>query len=390
MFHGLRLFGLCALLALCGCGSRMHWSPDGTRAAYVTGEQTYLIDEAGNVLRKLGGGLGGVAWSADSKTLFFATKTEDNAPATNANENWLRQDEVEWTAPPISERFTVNALRGDEVTPLFTVPANLAHHLVLSPDQKWLALLTQVQRATQHDDYRMRLYAYFVPQKRLYLISKSCGAAACFTDSNRLTYVEPTLANAPPETSVGHVVEATLNEEDAGLLKVEKFQLVVGDVGWMEAAGDDLFLTAVPRTLPGANADAKHRLYRYDRGGGRLQEIASDVYPYFTCSPDGRRILAGQDGDPADRLLLIDVATGQSRVLRAFQEELAFFPTWRGNEQISFQSPVDAKAIADPNRKQPLYADIFLYRVTDTGLEPVRKLSEKWASELKPRYDPRS
>jgi hypothetical protein len=368
----------------------MHWSPDGTRAAYVTGEQTYLIDETGSVLRKLGGGLGGAAWSADSRTLFFAAKTDDNAPATNVNENWLRQDEVEWTAPPISERFTVSALHGDEVTPVFTVPANLAHHLVLSPDQKWLALLTQVRRATQHDDYRFRLYAYFIPQKRLYLISKSCGAVACFTDTNRLTYVEPALANAPPETSVGHAVEVTLNEADAGLLKVEKFQLVVGDVGWMEAASDDLFLTVVPRTLPGADADAKHQLYRHDRSGGGLEQIASDVYPYFTSSPDGKRILAGQDGDPADRLLLIDAATGQSRVLRAFEEDLAFYPTWRGNDQISFQSRVNAKSVADPNRKQPLYAEIFLYRVTETGLEPVRKLSEKWGDELKPRYDPRS
>ena len=37
--------------------------------------------------------------------------------------------------------------------------------------------------------------------------------------------------------------------------------------------------------------------------------------------------------------------------------------------------------------ERPLHAEVFLYRITDQGVEPVRKLSEKWGDELKPRYE---
>jgi dipeptidyl aminopeptidase/acylaminoacyl peptidase len=365
----------------------MHWSPDGKRAAYVTGEQTYLIDEQGNVLRKLGGGLGGAAWSADSQTLYYAARAEDNAPTTHPEHRWLPEDVVEWRLPVIPDRYTINALHGDAVTPLFTVPANLAYHLALSPDQRWLAVLAQVRRPTKDDDYRIQLYAYLIPQKRLYFLSKSCGAGACFTEANRLAYVEPSHANAAAEGSLGHVVEATLNEDDQDLFRAEQFEVVVGDVGWMEAAASTLYLTAVHRTLPAAESATGHQLYRYDRDKNRLNVVVDDAFTYFSFSPDRKRMLAARSGASSRQLLLIDAATGRKRVLREFEEQIVFYPTWRDNEHITFQNEVDVKAIDDPKRERPLYVDVVLYRITGQGLEPVRKLSEKWGDEVKPRYE---
>ena len=59
-----------ALACAGGCKTPAYlvWSPDGTRAVYFNDSLARLIDENGKVLKPLGVGMGGFAWSADSTT----------------------------------------------------------------------------------------------------------------------------------------------------------------------------------------------------------------------------------------------------------------------------------------------------------------------------------
>src|SRR5512146_1783968 len=95
MRNTLRFLPMLFLLVLAGCEvpAQIYWSPDGTRAAYVptAGSESAaaLIDEQGKVLAALGKSVGGFAWSADSKQLYYAAVGPKPAVAlAELRNNW--------------------------------------------------------------------------------------------------------------------------------------------------------------------------------------------------------------------------------------------------------------------------------------------------------------
>lgn len=400
----IRLFALlltCALLSAgCHLPAQVAWSPDGKLAGYRVGEQAYVIDENGKELAKLGQSGGGFAWTADSKTLYFAADRagdgEAKPKATVAGTRWVGKAATQPAQPatqpaePGEAPVSVFSWTNGKIEPHFGL-AETVLYMELSPDQKWLAL---VAMGKHDDENRNRLYVYNLAGKQLDVISENCRPTLCFTGPHRLAYVE---LLADTKDIIAQVGERDLNEKAAEL----KFTPLVDVLGpftpWVAAAGEDVLFTAIPKAFPGQPFDednvGPHKLYQYTRKNKGLAAIAEDVGERFLLSPDGKRILFEKISPAAgdkrkQRHLAIMNANGSDAKMLAemIEEDLPVWPAWKDASQISYSSTKHVKqGPAEPGGTgQSRWYDVVLYRIDTAGLTPVRNLSETWEQSMKP------
>jgi|GEM_PF-1585893 len=396
--------GRLCMVAVLGCRvpGQIAWSPDGSLAAYRIEDKAFLIDSTGKIVTSLGGSAGGYAWSADSKTLYYANESELANPVTVPDTKWrlpqrLMKTGAELTAPttqPASKpaKFVeLQAFAGGKATSLVKFAAGKALHMALSPDQAWVAVVCDAEVPDTFAVYLLNL-----PTKQLYLLSDAAGFAMCFTGPNRLAYVEPDRAADSNENVTGKVVEVTLNVTAPSLERTPLIDVIPAQTPCMAPLGENMLLTSIARSFPGKpTADDKLvcKLFMWTRANCGIVSLADDVGPLFAPSPDGSRILIEKitpatEQMPAKRELQLIRANGSDgNTLRdlSHRDIFALWPAWRGNSEITFTSPEeDAKTVA-VNNEQHLQYDVVQYKITEKGqLEAIKTLSESWENAMKP------
>lgn len=403
------------LLGGCEIPAQTFWSPDLSKAAYIptNGGKVLVFDEQGKILSTLDASGGGLAWSADSKRLYLAQQVEKRiaAPAVEVVNRMRHADDdsvaaaTRPAAPDADEaqHAVIGVWQDGKFTPLFT-PGNLVvSHLALSPDQNWLAIV-----ALANEGKEARLYAFSLSTRRLYLLTIGVNPEPlAFTGPNRLAYLEPLEINHSKPAAVGQIVEAELSDQ-AEQFQVEELAGVVMELTpWMADCGGDLLFTSARVTLPMATKneeDTGKQLYRYSRAEKSVKAIASDVGPFFALSPNSKLVLFEQqgklpDGKSRDELAVLDLSNGAVHALAPAMVSgtdgagnkssgIVAFAAWRGNDQISFVTPLGAdKPVAKEEDKS--YYDLGLYQLTPAfELKLIRKLSGDWPSEQKPMLKP--
>jgi Tol biopolymer transport system component len=367
-----RIIGALLMLAgISGCGlPHMIWSPDGKQAGYLCNKQAVVIDENGAIVAELGASTGGFAWSSDSKTLYFATQ-DKSTPATQST-----------TRP--AEKFVIASWSEGKVTQLAQLPEEVkgVAYLLLSPDQNWLAIM-----GAKEENWIS--YILELKTQKLTLLADKCSHGMCFTGPNRVAIVTPDV-NMPADS--GTLEEVVLNSEKKSWQTTPLLRVLTSQTNCIHPAGDELIFVTEPVSYPGTinnKLDCQCNLYQWTRANREVAILAEDVGPLFMASPDGKRILyqkrsAGKDSKRSE-LAVMNANGSNSHVLSDLNQykKIPMWPTWRGNEQIVFVEPMDAKKAKDANGRIPL--EVILYHLDEQGkMEAVRTLSAKWPAELKP------
>ena len=326
-------------------------------------------------------------------------------PAFETRREWLGSTTQE-SAPAASQPAAaeekplgVNVWRDGQVTPLCTVPAGIVWYMILSPDQNWLAVMGwQWKHDGKAERYEISVFS--LSSKRLYPLSTACALGMAFTGPHRLAYLEADGTAPKLEDRTGKLLEVSLDETAATLERTTLLDVIPAQTPWLQPLGEDLLLSAYPRTFPGKpteelSDDTPFKLYHYSRADRGITAIADDVGPLFMPSPDGKRILIEKitpatAAKPVKKELVVVNANGSDghvlRDLTAYPT-LPLWPTWRGNDEITFVPPVDPAnppAAAEDGR---IYVDVVLYRLGgEYQLQPLRTLSQKWEQAMKPSY----
>jgi hypothetical protein len=423
---------LAALLGLTTCAGcnipgQIHWSPDGTLAAYVPAlaEEAMLIDADGRIVARLGKSLGGFAWSADSSTLYVAAATEGGGGAVVAERNaWLMpsamQAQPRRRKPVVGEldHMTISAWRAGKAEPIVTTDRFLPLFMELSPDGNWLCFTAAVgytdkpegAEDTDSMPHETILYALNLKSKRLYALSDACLFGFCFTGPSRVAHVQfegaPDLNRAEGEIDVcgdGEPEEAKrsppgkLVETELSPLEADPKRTVLADAtgfvgSWLtRVADDDLLLVKSDRGLEAARDGTLH-LFR--RRTGKFEPLVEGVQ-FVSRSPDGKRVLLSREAD--DMLVLYDVDRRTTRDLRAM-DTAALWPAWRGNEQVTLTPPAKPTdgtppptRVAGGEKGDVFCYDVVLYElpaVEKPSLKPAKVLSARWDLSEKPRHKP--
>jgi len=387
----------------CRVPAQIVWSPDGTTAAYRIEDRAYLIDATGKVGTSLGTVLGGFAWSADSKTLYYANNAELANPIVVADDAWrsperpIKASDAATTQPAVptsqpSKFVDVQAFAGGKATSLVKFAGGDALHMALSPDQNWLAIVCDTDAAAT-----FAVYVLHIPDKHLYLLSDFAGFGLCFTGPNRLAYIEPDRFGDKADSLTGKVVEVTLNRAANKLDRAPLLDVLPGQTPYLAALGENMLITSVGRSFPGKpiTDDDKLvcKLYLWTRANCGIVSIADDVGPLFAVSPDGQRVLIEKispktEQSPAKRELQVIRANGSDgHTLRDLSKHDAFalWPAWRGNSEITFTAPEeDAEAVTVDGQSRLQY-EVIHYRLNDKyELESITQLSEPWKTGMRP------
>ena len=393
------LAGLMLLLTVCnGCTApaQMRWSPDGTAAAYCYRDKAVVVDEAGAILSQLGRSEGGFAWTVDSKTLYYATETDqaDNVLDVDMKFRSEASAPAPTTAPsqPAKAQFVeLSAWSNRKSTPLVKFRSDSVVYMILSPDQEWLALVSK-----HGEDYAA--YACHIPSKRVYLLSEPSGLPLCFTGKNRLAYIEPA-SNKPVmdfKTAPAKVVEVVLDAKADKLPRVQLLDVIAGETFWFAPKGDDLLLTAVGRTVPGKpivddEMVANIKLFLWTRANGGLVAVADSVGPLFTLSPDGTRVMIHKITPKNEKmpmkyeLMVIRTNGSDAQSLRTINEgePMPMWPCWRSDTQVVVTSPKPAPITSGGEPRNQF--DVMLYNLSEKGeLQDGKSLSDTWEPDLKP------
>lgn len=411
---------LALLLCLAGCEvpAQTFWSPDGSRAAYVPGSnskaEAVVVDAAGTIVERLGRSTGGCAWSADSRTLYFAAGSKARRDLTAARPlTKLLPPGLEPPPPatrPASDdpdamgQIVVSALADGRRAELFRLDEGWAvWYMLASPDGAWLAVAAQDLGAPDEQDRNyVTIFAFSLRTRNLHAVSVGRSYAMAFTGPSTLAYVQPVEWPGKRHPSpVGEIVEVVLDDHAAQPAR-RRLATALSDSPWIEALGEDVLFTTRQVVLPEAAGaarehDAPYRLYRYMRSTGMLDPLAEDVGALFRPSPDGRLILfqrfAHEDGRRRCELAVLDLARGRAHALCDLPQHmgpaanahtpLAAYPAWRAGDQLSFLGEAAAApAGADGSRQ---FFDLALYRLTDRfEVQLVRVLSANWPAALKP------
>ena len=383
-----------ALALICtGCTApaQMHWSPDGTAAAYCYRDRAVVVDEAGAILSQLGKSDGGFVWTADSKTLYYATETDAADNAVDVDTRWSATAPTASTQPAKTKLVELCTWSNRKSTPLVKFKSDSVVYMRLSPDQEWLAFVAM------HDDAYVT-YVCHLPTKHVYLLSEPVGMAMCFTAKNRLAYIEPA-SNKPVtdfKTAPAKVVEVTLDAKAEKLNRTYLLDVVAGETFWMQPKGDDLLLTAVGRTVPGkpiADDDLLNniKLFMWTRANGGMVAVAESVGPLFALSPDGSRVMIHKITPKSEKmpgkfeLMVIRTNGSDGRILRTINEgePMPMWPAWRSDTQIALTAPQPKAITAGGEPRQQF--DVVLYNLTEKGeLREGKTLSDTWDPDLKP------
>lgn len=389
------------LLAAGGCHipARVFWSPDATRAVYINYGQVAVIDAQGAIqFQAIGEGT--AAWSADGKTAYFALST-DAVPAvplvpTVYQTGWAGGP-VAPPADPAEELQAVVAYGPDGVQPLFVLDQPVMH-LHLSPDENWLAVVTSVPEG----EGTMTLFAWHLPSRTLYLIERKSGFAAAFTGDSRLAYSLPGDPDRPPANQPSNLIEVILDVTRDQLERQTLLDVQAGTAVWIQPLDSDILLSVAWHD--GNAFDPKihpMRIIRYRRDGAGEND-GSEIFAdwtggLFAISPDQKRILferitPRKGAAPKVELMIMETGGGNPRVLRDVTQHVMtqpMWPSWRGNDQITFTPSPAGDDPVDPLDPEWRRTEVILYDLTDNGgipLRAVKTLSADWEAELKPRY----
>ncbi len=388
---------LATLSVGCQSPAMILWSPDGSAGAYHIDNTAFLIDSTGKATAPLGSVLGGSVWTADSKTLYYVASTNPANPVTAAVD-WAGMSALHFKtrdgdAEPApadrpKEAVEVLAFSGGKSTSVVKFGAGRSQYLALSPDQHWLLAVCATESTTG-----FAVFVCHLPSKHLYKLSDSAGFGLCFTGPNRLAYIDPDRR----DKQIGKVVEVTLNNKPEGPDRTPLMDVVPAETPWLAALGDNLLLTSFPRTFPGKPIAEQEmnacKLYMWTRGNGGIVALADDVGPFFSLSPDGKRLLiekmvAKTEQSPGKHELQIIRANGSDgHTLRDLSKHIwfAMLPTWHGNNEISFNSTDETAKPATVKDRACLQYDAVLYKLNEKEeLEPIKTLSESWDSAIKP------
>ncbi len=395
---------LIAIIVCVGCRvpAQVVWSPDGAAAAYRVEDRAYLIDAGGKVVSTLGTVLGGFAWSADSKTLYYANNSDQadrigaldlawRSPDRPAKQMLILPATTEPTSRP-TKYVDVCSFADGKSTSLAKFAGGDAMHMALSPDQKWLAIVCDSEAAATFSVYVLHL-----PDKLLYLLSDFAGFGISFTGPNRLAYIEPDRLADKADNLTGKVVEVTLIAGAAKLERSPLFDVLPGETPYIAALGENLLVTSVARNFPGkpiTHDDSRVcNLYLWTRANCGLVSIADGVGPLFAVSPDGQRVLIEKIASKADpspikrELQIIRTNGSDGHTLRDLSKHDAFalWPAWRGNGEITFTAPEEDAAAITVDGQNRLQYEVIQYRLNEKfDLEPISKLSESWKADMKP------
>lgn len=420
----MRSASMAAFLMLLACGAgceipaQTFWSPDGARAAYIPSSgsqaQAIIIDATGAIVDTLGRSTGGCAWSADSRTLYFAVGSGSRARGSPSRvlTQWLPPKlhyEQPATRPAKDEpdafgQVVVSAWRDGRREELFRLDEGWAvWYMLVSPDGEWLAITGQDLGAEEEEERNyVSVMVFNLKTRRLRLVSVGLSWAMAFTGPATLAYIQPLgWSGRRHPLPVGEVVETTLDENAAALSR-RRLATVPADSPWLEPLGEDLLLTTRPLILPAAppepeEQDRPYRLYRYMRSTGTVAPLADEVGALFRPGPDRRLImlqkLRRDDGEWRSELAVLDLSSGRTHALcdlpqkmqphTAGHTPLAAYPAWRTSTEISFLGE-PAPAGKDDSDKRKTF-DLALYRLTDRfEVKLLRVLSSGWPAELRP------
>jgi hypothetical protein len=398
-----RGLGLLCVVIVAGCRvpAQIVWSPDGKTAAYRVEDKAYLVDSTGKLGAPLGTVAGGMAWSADSKTLYYAMSAKLANPIVKPDTIWQSMPEApEPTSAPATApasqpaKFVeLEAFAKNKATALARFAAGDALYMALSPDQKWLAIVCETPV-----DTTFAVYVFNLPTKHLYLLSDFAGFGLCFTGPNRLAYIEPDRRSDKDDAMTGKVVEVTLDVKSPQLARTPLLDVIPSQTPFIQPLGENLLLTSVGRSFPGKPLDdtpdrATYKLFMWTRANGGIVSLVDDVGPLFAISPDGQRVLIEKlspatDRLPAKRELQLIRANGSDGyTLRDLSKHDLFplWPAWHGNDEITFTSPDEDAKTATVDKEQRLIYDMVQYQITEKGeLKPIQTLSESWKADEKP------
>ncbi len=386
-----------ALVTGCHPPAQILWSPDGSAAVYRGDSDTILMDSSGKIFSRLGKSDGGMAWSKNSKTLYYVNAVTDGEVAT-ADPAWLISIAAEAnsaTKPADPEtdshRAELKSVTNGKTTLLARFAGGVLH-IALSPDENWLALCGEMGAA----DTGLSIYVYHLPTKHLYQLSNNAGTAMCFTGPNKLVIEEQDLRSSSPSAVPGRLVEVTLDAK-APPAAENLLSIIPSETAWTAAVGENLLFTTMPHQYPGKYTKNDNRsdfkLFQWTRANGSVVSIADDVGPLFAVSPDGQRVLIervtpNDDKDKEKHTLEVIRSNGSDgHALRDLgpYNDFAIWPAWRGNDEITFTNPVaDGKRVPADGKVHVQY-EVVQYKLTDKfELSPIATLSDSWDAADKP------
>jgi len=399
-----------AFLVGCNTPGQVFWSPNGQSCAYFTGEShsAFVLDSDGAIKMPLGASNGGFAWSADSQILFFASADPIQATLPDTlDKSWPFPTAADLapTTAPASRPATTGPSTQEEVPvatlmqytagklePLASLGNCKVVYMLLSPDQNWLAILCTTDPMKGDD---LRILTYHRPSHHLFTLATECGSAMAFTGPSSFAYCT-TDQDSSGIQQTGQIVESTLADVPTRPEAKELLTVIVKDVFWMEksAGDDDLLITAIGRTFPAplSKSGANHRinLYHFSRGDGGLVAIAESVGPVFTQRPGKpdiliEKITAESENMPEKHEMLLIGANGANgRSLRNLskRDNIALWPAWRGGSEITLDS--DTPVFSDDKNNHEFYDVIHYHLDEPASLKPLRTLSAKWDTGMKP------
>jgi len=379
------LLGL-ALLAGCERCGQIVWTADGSRAAWYSGEPANtaaIIDAQGKILSELGPSLGGFAWSADGQNLYF-TSLQPSEPVY-IDPSMLEVESaasLPASAPANTHDQTagtsVRRYTSKENKPLFYLPGLKVLHLLLSPDQNWLAAVAFRDQGEGRAEY-FELYAYSLRSGRLFCIANRCAMAVCFNAANHLVYVRSSNKDNP----IGQLVEMDWDKvSNTAPQRTHLLDLLASDTFWVQPLGEDLLLTTRKAAFPAASQSDSITLFLFTPKNGALVPLAENVGPIFMPSPDGKFILLEQKSTDGSTLSLINANGSNPHLLRKLPQHLPMYPNWHSSDQITFAAPAEEEQASGDRTP----TEVVQYKLVDGRLEPQATLSTHWPQSLKPSY----
>jgi hypothetical protein len=280
------------------------------------------------------------------------------------------------------------------------VLASLGNRYVMfvqvSPDQKWVSLVT-LWKENEHSDGKWQLFAYNIESKKLYAVSDDCGGGACFTGPNRLAYPETDRGAHGDTLTTGQIAEVKLDESAEQLERTPLVDVLPRETAFIQPTGDGFLFTTTPREFPAKTINIAERptgLYHYTRANGGVAAMAESTHSLFLPSPDGKRILylhiiPKTEKMPERRELCVMNANGSDQHVLSdvtmYGQQLPMWPTWHGNEQITFIAPGALDVPAAEGNEPRVAFDVVLFNISPQGaLEAVKTLSQDWPIEMKP------
>jgi hypothetical protein len=402
------------LTAGCEPAAHLAWSPDGSRAAYfvptpgidpASGKSlpgvSYVIDADGKVVSELGPTFGSFAWANQPQAVYFGAYQAQPPTGSDILRKWMvdAEDQPAAPLPPANDEIppmTLSRWQDGKTESLVSLGNRYVMFVQMSPDQNWVSIVA-FGKETSASDGQWEVFAFNTSSKKLYEITDHGGAGACFTAASKLAYVETDRDHRGNALSTGQIVEVKLDESAEHLERTPLVDVLPQQTMFLQPTDDGLLFTTSPRSFPTKAIPSDQRsigLYHFTRANGGVAAMSESTHALFLPSPDGKRILFMRitpktEKMPERRELCVMNANGSDEHLLSdvttFGQELPMWPTWHGNDEISFVSSTSQDLPAEAGKEPRIAFDVVLYRIgAQDDLQSVKTLSQNWPIEMKP------